>query len=382
MAQKTSARYRPRRAKGQVEKHHLLTYILLPGIPAALLGLYYLFRGNQNVMDWIIQHLTNPYKRGISFLVDWIPFSIAELCYGIAIVAGIAYLVRSIVLLICRPGKLLRLVRRVVVLGSALLIVYAGFTLLWGINFYGTSFSEKTGLVDRGASSEELYQLTAAFAEKANQLSDGVSRDENGLFHETPEDIFQQSGDIFSGIATEYPFLEGYVRSPKPMVASRLFSYMGFTGFYFPFTGEATLNMDPPACLLPATVAHELSHQRGVVNEDEANFTAILTCLRSDDPVYQYSGCLMGYIHLSNALYKADKALWQQAAGTLNEAVRADLNSNNSYWNDISSTSVGSTATEVSNSLYTSFASSYGQENVMQRYSACVDLLVAYYFDK
>ena len=382
MTQKTSGRYRPRRARGHVETHYLLTYILLPIIPTALLGLYFLFRGNQAVMEWMIQHITNPYKRGISWLVDWIPFSVAELCYGIAIVGGIAYLVRTIALLILRPGKLLRLVRRVVVLGSVVLILYTGFTLLWGINFYGTSFSEKTGLVDRGASAEELYQLTIAFADKANQLSDSVARDEEGLFCEEPGEIFDQSETIFAGISEEYPFLTGYSRTPKPMVTSRMFSYMGFTGFYFPFTGESTLNMNPPACLLPATVAHELSHQRGVANEDEANFTAILTCLRSDNPVYQYSGCLMAYIHLSNALYEADKEFWREAAGTVNQAVWADLDSNNTYWKEISSTSAGSTATEVSSSLYTTFASGYGQEDVMQRYGACVDLLVAYYFDQ
>lgn len=382
MTQKTASRYHPHRAKGRAETHHLLTYLLLPGIPAVLLGLYYLFRGNQALMDWIIRHITAPYKRGVSWLVDWIPISVAELCYGVAIVAGILYLVRTIVLLIRRPGKLLRLVRRLVAFGSAVLIVYTGFTLLWGINFYGTSFSEKAGLVDRGATAQELYQLTAAFAEEANRLSDSVARDENGLFAESASDIFDQSAAIFDGIAEEYPFLQGYSRTPKPMVTSRMFSYMGFTGFYFPFTGESTLNMDCPSCLLPATVAHELSHQRGVANEDEANFTAILTCLRSGNPVYQYSGCLMAYIHLGNALYKADKTLWQEVSATVNEAVRADLDSNNSYWAEISSSTVGSTATEVSGSLYTSFASSYGQENVMQRYGACVDLLVAYYFDQ
>jgi hypothetical protein len=61
--------------------------------------------------------------------------------------------------------------------------------------------------------------------------------------------------------------------------------------------------------------------------------------------------------------------------------VLADLNDNNSYWSEIGSTSAGATATEVSSSLYTSFASGYGEEDVMQKYEACVDLLVAYYFD-
>jgi hypothetical protein len=381
MAAKSPTRYQPRRAKGTTETHHLITYILLPAIPLVLLGLFHLLSRSRSAMDWLIRYVTNPYKRGMSWLMSWIPISVAELCYGIAIVAGILFLVRTIVLLIRRSGRLARLARRLIVLASAFLIFYTGYTYLWGANFYGTTFAQQAELVDRGATAEELYQLTSSFALEANHLATTMVRDENGVFTAEVKDIFADSGEIYDGISEEYPFLAGYSRTPKSMITSRLFSYMGFTGFYFPFTGESTLNVDAPICLLPATVAHELSHQRGVANEDEANFVAILTCLRSDNEIYQYSGCLLGYIHLSNALYKADKALWQQVYDTLNDSVLADLNDNNSYWSAIGSTSAGATATEVSSSLYTSFASGYGEEDVMQKYEACVDLLVAYYFD-
>jgi hypothetical protein len=362
--------------------HHPLPYVLLLAIPAALLGLFRLFRGNDAVMNWIIRHITSPYQRGVSWLADWVPLSLAELFYGVAIVALLLFVVRSIVLLVKRPGKLLRLVRRIVVLGAAVLIFYTGFTLLWGVNYYGSTFSEESGLERRGATAQELYQLTVSFIQEANDLADSVTRDEDGLFAEPDANIFADSATIYEGISQEYPFLSGYVRSPKPMVTSRLLSYLDFTGFYFPFTGEATLNVDAPSCLLPATVAHELSHQRGISNEDEANFVAILACLRSGNTTYRYSGCLMGYIHLSNALYKADKALWQQAHDQLSASVLADIQQNNSYWAQIKSTLPGATATQVSNTVYSSFAASYGEEDVMQRYGACVELLVAYYFDQ
>ena len=63
-------------------------------------------------------------------------------------------------------------------------------------------------------------------------------------------------------------------------------------GFFFPFTGEANLNVDSPECLLPATIAHELAHVRGVAPEQTANFVAILACDTSGDPLYAYSGYL------------------------------------------------------------------------------------------
>lgn len=82
---------------------------------------------------------------------------------------------------------------------------------------------------------------------------------------------------------------------------------MDFTGFYFPFTGEANLNVDCPASFLPSTIVHEMAHQRGIASEQECNFIAIAVSLASGDPVYRYSGLLMGYVHLGNALYRADR---------------------------------------------------------------------------
>ena len=60
------------------------------------------------------------------------------------------------------------------------------------------------------------------------------------------------------------------------MFFSRVMSAMNFTGVYFAFTGESNINVDAPACLIPSTIAHELSHQRGIASEQECNFLAVL----------------------------------------------------------------------------------------------------------
>ena len=66
------------------------------------------------------------------------------------------------------------------------------------------------------------------------------------------------------------------------------------------------MNVDAPSCLLPATIAHEMAHQRMVAAEQEANFVGIAASVTSGDPVYVYSGYLMGLIQLCNALYPVD----------------------------------------------------------------------------
>ena len=157
---------------------------------------------------------------------------------------------------------------------------------------------------------------------------------------------------------------------------SKIMSYLDFTGFFFPFTGEANINTDSPACFIPSTIAHELAHQRGVAAEDEANFVAVLACLENGDPVYCYSACLLAYTHLGNALYSADYDAWYAVYSSLSDGVRNDLAANNAYWAGFKTPVSG-----ISNSVYTGFLHSYGQTLGLRSYGACVDLLVAYYYD-
>ena len=135
------------------------------------------------------------------------------------------------------------------------------------------------------------------------------------------------------------------------------------------------MNVDSPACLLPSTVAHELAHQRGVAAEEECNFLSILACTTSGLADYTYSGWLFGYIHLGNALYRADPEAWQAIRDSLPETVRADLADNNAYWDQFEDKA---TAT-ITQGVYDGFLKSYGDTDGVQSYGTVVDLLVTWY---
>ena len=161
----------------------------------------------------------------------------------------------------------------------------------------------------------------------------------------------------------------------KPLLCSKLQSSLGFTGIYSPITGEANVNIDAPSCLLPATIAHEMSHQRMVALEDEANFVGIAACVTSDDPLFQYSGYLMGLIHLCNALYPVAPDTWYEIAGThFTPELFTDWDDNNAYWAQRSSP-----MEEKAAEVYDSFLKGNDQELGIRSYGACVDLLVAYF---
>lgn len=353
-------------------------YWLCLAVLAAAAVFLQLAEASRPLTNWMTQWLSIPLKRAIAFALDWYPWSGAELLLAAAVCFLIGFLVSWIVRFVRGRGSRAALcLRRVLFLLCAGLLLWNGFTFMWGIQYYADSFEEKSGIYGRASSPEELCQLTAAFARTASELAAQVERDEQGVYAGDREAILARARTIYRPITEVFPFLDGPELRPKKVLASELMSYLNLTGFLFPYTGEANVNNHNPVCFLPSTIAHELAHQRGVAPEQEANFVAILTCLSSGDSDYMYSGALLGYVHLSNALYRADPELWAQAASLLSQEVWNDLDANNAYWDSYEDT----VTAQVSSGLNDSMLKSHGQELGTQSYGAVVDLLVSYYLD-
>ena len=102
-------------------------------------------------------------------------------------------------------------------------------------------------------------------------------------------------------LGQSYPQLDGYYPYPKPLINSRLLSVQQLCGIYSPFTIEANYNREMPYYNIPHTICHELSHLKGFMREDEANFIGYLACIGSDSPDFRYSGYLTGWVYAGNA---------------------------------------------------------------------------------
>ena len=246
--------------------------------------------------------------------------------------------------------------------------------MLWGVYYYGDDFIAKSGLVMEDISAEDLELVTVYFAARLNEYAPLVKRDEEGFCRTDRAEILARSPELFRAVTARFPCLAGPEVPAKRMVFSRFMSIIDFTGFFSPFTAEANVNADFPPALFASTVAHELSHQRGVAKEQEANFVAVLASFESGDADYCYSACLLAYIHLSNALYPVEPAAWRLIDGGLDETVKLDLLENNRSWAQFESP-----VQTVTNTVYEGFLQSYEQTLGMRSYGACVDLLVNYY---
>lgn len=325
-------------------------------------------------MNTFAQDISTPVGKFIGSVSYLFPFSVMEVGYVTLAGVGIIVLARFLVALVSEPQRLKRLFCGFLAVVNLGLSVYAGFWALWGVQYYGDDLPTLMDMDAVGGTTEELAIVTAYFVWQLQQTYDQVERDEDGLFAVSKEAILADATQVYDNLGTQYDFLAHDDHTPRGMVFSQVMSEMNFTGVYSPFTGEAHLNMDSPACLLPSTIAHELGHLRGIAQEDACNFLGVVASVSSGLPAYEYSGYLAGYIYLANALYAQNYELWYIIASQLPIEVQVDLNNNTAYWEQYRT----QTAT-VSQATYDAYLKSYDQEDGIQSYGMAVDLILAYY---
>ena len=343
-----------------------------------LLAAFALLRESRGAMNAFVGHVSNPIRRFVGWLCYRVDFSVAEMLCVVLVLTVIAYVIWSIIAVVrakgCRGQR-----AYTALLGAACGALTLGvvFCWFWGADYYTDSFQERSGIYAQPVAAEDLLRVTVYFAQQTALAADTVDRDENGVFAVPREEILADSPHAYDALEERFPFLTFDDLGAKPIRLSRVMSMLDFTGVYCPYIGESNVNVESQACMLPATAAHEMAHQRGYASEQECNFLGILASVTSGNDAYEYSGWLMGYIYLGNALYRISPDTYWAIRKALPETVEADLTDDTAYWNQFRNTA----AQKASNKVYDGMLKAYGQEQGIQSYGTVVDMLVAYYKD-
>lgn len=259
----------------------------------------------------------------LRFLLGWIPFSIGDILYGLAVL----YLIRGLVRLISRIFQKntnrqywLRLLKQT---AAIVLWVYVIFNGFWGLNYNRIGIAQQLDLKVTSYTAEELAQVITLTIDKLHLLDTPALARRDSFYKK--RFLFRQAITSYNEVEKQLPFLEYSVPSVKPSLYSYLGNYLGYSGYYNPFSGEAQVNTTVPVTLQPFTTSHEIGHQLGFAKENEANFAGYLAARVSPDAAVQYSVYFDLYIYASKNLAQRDTALARVLHEQLPPLVRKDL---------------------------------------------------------
>ena len=256
-------------------------------------------------------------------LFGWVPFSVGDIFYGAAaiwLVYGLVSLVRKIIKKQADRRYIFGLVRRTVFF---LLSVYVIFNLFWGLNYDRKGIADQLDLEVRSYSTGELADLVQVITERLNTL-DSASLTRRGALN-SKHNLFSGAVASYGSLAVLDPRFAYPSPSVKPSVFSYLGNYLGFGGYYNPFSGEAQVNTTLPLFTQPFTACHEIGHQLGYAKENEANFAGYLSARASNDPAFRYSVYFDMYLYAARELYIRDSNLLKPIKAQLKPAIRQDF---------------------------------------------------------
>lgn len=357
--------------KGMVIKR-IIGCILL----AAGFVLLFISRISHQFAQWYSVHIYPVWVGSIGRLAGFVPFSLSEVFLYILLlwvsVTGVM-----------RVSRAVRKKEERDILASWIHSLYLTACVLFflyemncGVNYHRESFSESSGIQLREYSSGELKEVCLWLTEEVNSLSRLVERDENGVM-QTGKDADGGAIAAMQSLGNSYEGLAGYYPKPKGLIHPWILSVQNLTGIYSPFTVEANYNSEMTDYNIPFTMCHELSHLRGFMQEQEANFIAFLACSQSKETEFCYSGNLMGWIYCMNVLRRIDYEGWEEVRPLLASEAEADLAANREFWEKYD----GAVA-EVSNRVNDTYLKANGQAEGVKSYNRMVDLIVAYYIDE
>ena len=364
-------------------------YIIIAAVFAVIAVIYALSWMSTPFSDFYVQKIYPLYSSLPVFLSGLLPFSLGEIMI-ILLVASAAVGIPAMIVFAIAKRKNTALTKKIfgfIIRLLCVIFVYVFATEALGcfVMYHCTKFSDR--YFEPVEHNEELLLDTlSAVSARIAELSGNFERDAEGyiVLSADPSDDCREA---MKGLSAEYSQLKGYFPRPKKIMNSFFMSQEGIIGLYIPFAFEATYNRDIQPIAVPATVCHELAHLKGIIQEDEASFVAIMACLKYGTDELKYSACLDAFYYLYlNALELRgtdyEDRLWQSVAAVPAQAWDNDFGSYTvDYWEKNSHKEIIPTETvaAISEKLTDANLTLNGVSDGINAYNRVVELLMDYY---
>jgi hypothetical protein len=294
----------------------VVSFVVALRFPDATESLY-----SQSAYPWVARAFAS---------VNRVTFSLAEIFALVGLAAGLAVIFR-----IWR-GRDRRWARTFSFAASSAASLVVLFFLLWGFNYARPSLATRSALSANDVDAAAVISAGTRAAELASSLYQTLETQQAApsVIPFTFEALNRELDAAFEQLKLPGDPIDFEPTPVKPLSSSLLWSYLGISGIFIPFTGEPSVNVLQPDAALPIVIAHEKAHQRGVTHEGEANFAAFLACAQESSPPYlRYAAYLFATRYLlgeaSSYLPQSDL---EQAWAHLDEGPTRDVRAIHEFW--------------------------------------------------
>jgi hypothetical protein len=315
----------------------------------------------------------------LRLLLGWCPFSIGDAIYVFAIGYGIVIIFKFLYIGF-RYKKWPAFGKVLLKLTVYLAWVYIVFKISWGFNYDRPEIGQSLKITPSAYTLPELKSLNNQLIQRLNDARAQIPGDSLPAISwkeqkELAYDGYQQLAAKNRAFTYSFPSL-------KKCSWNFLGEWIGFTGYFNPFSGEAQVKADLPSILLPYTTCHEIGHQIGFARESEASFAGLLAASASKDVRLKYSLYLDIYSLIQ-------QELWRQYAATgdstglrqqfdsnrqrLDTLVKLDRKAIRRYFQQRTHQ-----ITPAFTQVYTQYLKANGQASGMLSYSEVLGWLLAY----
>lgn len=328
-----------------------------------------LFRFLCTQTQWIetvfVPRLFYPLSKVFRLVTSWFPFSL-----GLVLI----YLLAGLL-----PVLLFRSVRQIIKgrrslkdtlfsLLAWLSPVFLFYTITWGLLYYRQPVSVLLKYDTAPATVEELRSLCQDLVERTNSTRRQLT--DSAIYTISPARLMKEAPKAY--LTTPLPFLKYNTPSIKMATGSGFLAYMGASGIYTFWSGEANINRVNTNVDLPAVTLHEMAHQMGFASEDEANYIAWRAGKDYPNPLFQYSACYNVVWRSLRRLWNVDSTQAQTLYSRLDSAVYRDADIENTRWNPYRNPA----QKYVISPFYNLFLKANGREYGIMSYDRVVDLII------
>lgn len=304
----------------------------------------------------------------LRILTGWIPFSFGDVLYGFVIF----WLLFKVIHFFRRKPTWKKFLFAVRNLTVKILWAYLFFLLMWGLNYYRYGIGYQLHIIPAKYSNADLKNTTFQLLLKLNESVKKL----DSIHYTYPSNkiIFQQAIAMYDTAENKYAYLTYKHAAVKQMLCGSIGNYSGFLGYYNPFSGEAQVNTNVPAFVIPFTTCHEMAHQIGYASESEASFVGYLVIKDNNQPVFNYSAYFDLFSYANSELFSRDSVAAKQNVKLLDTLVKKDYAVYRKYLLQYKNP-----VEPLITLMYGNYLKAHNQPKGIESYDEVVAWIVAYY---